>query len=274
MLPEIRPHFETSADGYDECATLRGPQGGTFCNPDTGGFCVLAPSATGGRPCWLALADYQLPPTDYHLPTSKQRCQQLSHGPPGHRVLPVRRDFREWRQNESAVPKSRMGHYETRLVDDQIAVEDQIQIESTRRTWIWALAAEALLDVLERAQKITGREARLADRGGIQKPRLVTDANGIGFVKGRHAHVSKMFGKSGDRFAQQSLAVAEVAAEGYGDRNHAGEYRATKPGGLKPPATHLPLDARRSFLASVLASPKPFFKERIDRRHEHERHHR
>jgi hypothetical protein len=89
-------------------------------------------------------------------------------------------------------------------------------------------------------QEFAGRESRDARCDGIQKLRLVTDANGIRFVEGRHTYVSKMLLEGCDGVTQQLLAVAEVAAEGYGDRDHAREYRFTDPRRLRASSYRLP----------------------------------
>ena len=91
--------------------------------------------------------DYRLPATDYRLPTTRGG-QQLCHCPPGHRVFPVSRDFGQWRQHERPVAKTRVRHDEIGFIHDQVAVQDQIEIEGTRRARVRAFAAEAPLDVV------------------------------------------------------------------------------------------------------------------------------
>ena len=100
------------------------------------------------------------------------------------------------------------------------------------------------------------------------------DANGIRFVEGRHAQVSQMLVQGGDAFTQHPLTVAEIAAEGDGNGSHAQGYRLSiseVPEALKASVYQLYPRLRR---LCVLPSAEALFEQRVDRRHEHQRHHR
>jgi hypothetical protein len=113
-----------------------------------------------------------------------------------------------------------MWHHEVVLIHDEAAVQDQVEIESARRTRVRSFAAELSFDIHEGLEKVAGRQGRIARRDGIQKSRLIADANGIGFAKRGYAEFLQVLPEGGDRFAQQTLAVPEIATQSYRDRHH------------------------------------------------------
>src|SRR5262245_30489188 len=154
------------------------------------------------------------------LPTTDEFSEQFSYRSPRDRVLPVRGNLGERFQHEAAVTKTWVWHHEVGFVRDEVAVQDQVEIESARRTRVGALTAELSFDIKEGLEEVAGRQRCVAGGGGIQKSRLIADTNGIGFVKSRYAELLQVLLEGGDGFTQQTLAVTEIAAESYRDRYH------------------------------------------------------
>ena len=151
--------------------------------------------------------------------TGSYRCEQFSDRSPCDRILPVRRNLGERFQHEAAVTKTRVGDDEVAFIHDDVAVQDQVEIESARRTRVRALTTELSFDIKESVEKVAGRQRCVAGRGGVQKSRLIADTNGIGLAKSGYAELLQMWLEGGDRFTQQALAVTQVAAESDCDVN-------------------------------------------------------
>ena len=109
---------------------------------------------------------------------------------------------------------------EVAVIRDQVAIQDQIEIQSSRRARVRPFTAEPSFDVEERLKEVAGGQARVACRGGIEKSRLIADTNRVGFMKSRYAELLQVLAERGDGFAKQMLAVTQIAAEGYGDGDH------------------------------------------------------
>ena len=65
---------------------------------------------------------------------------------PCHRIAQLGRDLRERLQHETPLAEPRMRHDQSRLVNDLLAKQDQIQIERPRRVRIRALPPPLALD--------------------------------------------------------------------------------------------------------------------------------
>jgi hypothetical protein len=104
------------------------------------------------------------------------------------------------------------------LLDDAVPIQNQIEIEGAGGAWMRPRAAEAPLDREQRLEQRTRRQRRVPDGGGIEKPRLVADADRIGVVEGGNAEIGDDGLQRLDGAEQVALAVAEVAAERNRDR--------------------------------------------------------
>jgi hypothetical protein len=80
-----------------------------------------------------------------------------------------------------------MRYDEIRRVDNVVAVEDQIQVECSRRTGKRALAAQFLLDVEQSDEQIVRRKRRLPYCRCVEEDWLLADADGSRVVKTRGA---------------------------------------------------------------------------------------
>jgi len=162
------------------------------------------------------------------LPTTDEFSKQLSYGSPRDRVFPVSCNLGERFQHEAAVTKTRVWHHEVALIHDEVAVQDEVEIESARRTPVGALTAELSFDIKEGVEEVAGRQRCVADGSGIQKSRLIADTNGIGFVKSGYAELLQVLPEGGDRVTQQKLTVTQVAAESDCDGNHGSQVTGHK----------------------------------------------
>jgi hypothetical protein len=102
---------------------------------------------------------------------------------------------------------------EVAFIHDEVAIQDQVEIESARGTRVRSFTAKPSFDVEERVEEVAGGQAGEARRSGIQKARLIADTNGIGFVKSGYAELPQVLVEGGDGFTQQTLPVTQVAAE-------------------------------------------------------------
>jgi hypothetical protein len=75
------------------------------------------------------------------------------------RVAHIGGNFTQRLEDEQPFAEGSVGHSQPGLVDDLIAIENQIEIQRPGRTRIRALAAGLALDRVERSQQRGGRSA-------------------------------------------------------------------------------------------------------------------
>ena len=109
--------------------------------------------------------------------------------------------------------KPRMRHDETRLVDHFVAVQNQIEIEGSRRTRIRSRPAKITFDGKKPIEELTCPEIDIAYYRAIEDRRLPFFADVIGLVKRRDPHVLYERGQRGNGPEQVGLPIAYVAAE-------------------------------------------------------------
>lgn len=115
-----------------------------------------------------------------------------------------------------------MRNHETGLLDDLVAVEDEIEIECPRRVLGRACSSEAVFHREQRVEERTGRERRCTDGGRVQIAGLGRgNSNGSGVVKGRGAQVWNKRPQEVERRNEGGLPVTEIGAEGDGNGNAA-----------------------------------------------------
>ena len=103
---------------------------------------------------------------------------------------------------------------------DEIAIQNQVEVERPRGARIGAVTAEASFEVEKNVEKGSRGEVGNSGYRRVQEARLVAYADGSGFMKRGNAQVAQVLGKSGDRRVERSLAIAEIAAKRNRDRNH------------------------------------------------------
>src|SRR5262249_11918982 len=110
-----------------------------------------------------------------------------------------------------------MGNPEPGLVDLLVPVEEQIEVESPRSLSrnAAAVAAKRLLDLEQRNQQGSRREAGFELDDPVEEAWLVDVADGVGVPQGRHPHNGRLreAAETADGGSERSLAVAEVRAE-------------------------------------------------------------
>ena len=174
-----------------------------------------------------------------------QQPKQLIYRPPCHRILPVGRDLRERLQDKPSLSEPWMRYDEIRRVDDVVVVEDQIQIERSRRTGKRAFATESLLDVEQSDEQIVRRERRLPYCRRVEEGCLLADADGSRVVKTRDAKRLDEWAQRVECGAQIGFAVADVAAERDRDPDDRlllparGQHRANALGTDRPLPDHV-----------------------------------
>src|SRR6266849_3181099 len=104
-----------------------------------------------------------------------------------------------------------MRHLQFRRVDRLVAVEQNIHIDQPRPFGHQLLAAHARFDGAQRLQQLQRRKIRVRLHDAIQKPRLLSQIDGLGFVnRGGFSHLYSGIGKRCDRILQIFGAIAHV----------------------------------------------------------------
>ena len=101
-----------------------------------------------------------------------------------------------------------MWHDEAWCIDDLVVVQDQIQVEGTRRARIRALAAELFLDIEQEHEKFARGEGRLPHCYGVQENRLFADTDRCRVMKARRTQRLHVRAQRIERRAQVSFAIA------------------------------------------------------------------
>ena len=105
--------------------------------------------------------------------------QQRPHRQTCDRIDQVWCDLSERLQHEEALTKSSVRYCECAVIDDLVAVQNQVQIQRPRCIRVRPLTSSLGLDVLKRSEQIVGRQPRVADNGRVQVPWLfVVDIHG------------------------------------------------------------------------------------------------
>lgn len=92
----------------------------------------------------------------------------------------------ERHQDKGALGETRVGDIEVRLVEDEVSVEQNVEIEGARpiENAGGAVAAEFAFDVKESVEQGGGREIGFEGDDGVDKARLIGEADRLGGVKG------------------------------------------------------------------------------------------
>src|SRR5581483_9497130 len=120
-----------------------------------------------------------------------------------------------------------------RIVDDGVAVEDEIQIERAGGPRKRPLAPARSLDREQRLEQSFWREGRAADELAVQKIGLIARyGHRPGLHEPRQADAVEQPAQAAGRVLEMRLAVAEIAAERDGD----GRYSIHREGRTSPRA--------------------------------------
>lgn len=88
-----------------------------------------------------------------------------------------------------------MRNDQTGLVEHGVSVQDEVQIERSRRTGMGSYTPVSQFDGQKRVEEVARSQIGDADRCGIQEAGLVADTNWIGVVKGGDAQFTDQGGE-------------------------------------------------------------------------------
>ena len=120
------------------------------------------------------------------------------------------------------------------LVDDRVAVQNEVEIERARRTAVWARSPELLFDGKQALQQGVRRQRRRPDDGAVQHRRLDLCANVGSVVEGGNAQAANEVTQRVDGCVQRGPPVSDIAAECDGDVGVAGVYSIHRCGRTAP----------------------------------------
>ena len=156
-----------------------------------------------------------------------------------------------------------MRYLETRLVDDFISEQDEVEVERARGTSVRALAAELALDGQQLVEQRASVERGRAGDDGIEEQRLAGEhfpcrTLRVGFDDVREAGIEKDAGQAIQRKGHGGPPVSEVAAERDGDRPVGRRYCSIHRTGSTPPPVPAPSmrRPRRSVRPAAACSKK------------------
>jgi hypothetical protein len=113
-------------------------------------------------------------------------------------------------EDEQPFVEPRVRDDQPRLVDDLVAVEQEVEVDRPRPPpWAEPEAPEGALDLEQPVEQAAWRELGVDLGRGVQERRLVGVAPGLGLADRREAGGAEAVGRLEDR----GLAVAEVGAE-------------------------------------------------------------
>src|SRR5581483_10367258 len=105
--------------------------------------------------------------------------------------------------------KARVRQDEAGIVGNDVAEENQIEIERSSGVWIRALAAPVPLDCEETLEQLARRQSRDAGCSRVEERRSTgPHVDGRGFEVGRNAEGREKFRELPDRIVEMRLAVA------------------------------------------------------------------
>ena len=108
-----------------------------------------------------------------------------------------------------------MRHAQARLVHDQVAVHEQVEVDRPRSPALFSHPPQRLLDPEQKLEQRARRQRRVDPHRAIQEARLVDHPDRIGLAQLRHReHLDVVrFGQKIDGAQQRHLARADVRAE-------------------------------------------------------------
>lgn len=130
--------------------------------------------------------------------------------------LQLRIELGERLEREPPLVQPRMGNAEARLLDDEVAVDEEVEVECPRPPALAVPhAPELALDGEQLAEKLLRRQGRLDRDGAVQEAWLVDDADRVGLDELRDTHDLHPVDPAEplDRPAKGRLTIPEVRAQ-------------------------------------------------------------
>ncbi len=152
--------------------------------------------------------------------------EKLRCGQAGGRHAEIGSDFGERDKDEGALGKAEMRDYEAGFGQDEIAIEEDIEVEGARTVedGARAITAEQALDREKSFKEGARREIGLNGDDGVQEARLIGKADGLGGIergtRGDAAERGDLLESSGEGSIGRASGAWEVGAEGDVDEGH------------------------------------------------------
>jgi len=154
-------------------------------------------------------------------------CEKFDGCKTGERNAEIGGDFRERDKDEGALRQARMRNFEGRLRRDEIAVEEDVEVEGARAIGDGArtIASKTALDGEKRIKKWVRSEAGFKGDHGIEEARLIGEADGLGGIergtRGDTAQRANVLEGSGERCVGRAGEAGKVGAESDVSEGHA-----------------------------------------------------
>ncbi len=159
---------------------------------------------------------------------STEFFEELRDGLAAAGIAEIGCDFVEGDEDKGALGEARMGDFEAGFAEDEIAVEENVEIEGARAIGdaCGAVAAEFAFDEENGAKQFEWRQSGFEGDHGVEEAGLIDDADGRGGVergaRGDAAERSETDGGGGERGFGRAGGTGQVGAEGDVGERHAG----------------------------------------------------
>jgi len=115
----------------------------------------------------------------------RQAGEELGHGTPGAGIAQVRRDFMERDEDKGALGKAWMRDFQGGFAENQVAIEEDVEIERARAVGksCDAVAAEFALEGEKSAKELERAKIGLKGNDSVEKSGLIGETDGRGGVE-------------------------------------------------------------------------------------------
>lgn len=155
--------------------------------------------------------------------------EELRDGAAGAGIDGLGSDFVEGNEDEGALGEARVRDLKTIFADDEIAVEDEVEIESARtvENACRAIAAEVALDCKQSVKQLVGSEMGFKRDDGVEEARLIGETDGSGGVERGAGGDATKGGKALDGGGERSVGRAGGAGK-VGAKGNVGGHTGTR----------------------------------------------
>ncbi len=158
---------------------------------------------------------------------STEFFEELRDGLAAAGIAEIGCDFVEGDEDKGALGEARMGDFEAGFAEDEIAVEENVEIEGARAIGNTggAVAAEVAFDEENGAKQFERRQSGFESDNGVEEAGLISEADGRGGVDrgaGRDAaEGGEAHGRCGERDFRRAGGAGQVGAKGDVGERHA-----------------------------------------------------
>ena len=132
--------------------------------------------------------------------------QQFGNGFLDDGVNEVGRDFGQGREDKAPLMQPGMGDFQTRLLDDFLTEEEQVQVDHPGPPALFSDAAHVLLDFQKESEQLPGAHVAFERKHGVDEGRLLDGTHRLCAVEGRGAE--KFYARA---FLQRILRLPNLA---------------------------------------------------------------